>query len=113
MNEKKEKKLLPHHKRSILNDKNIIIARDVSVFIKITVRGAKNFVEKEMEILQQVFANWKPIIFESSIEREGLPSAMNCIIKIPSENYPNKEIRDILFSLPSHLDIKINPDNLL
>jgi primosomal protein N' (replication factor Y) (superfamily II helicase) len=98
-----------------------------SVFIKVTVRGTKNFVEKEMAHLEEIIKNWNLVlphsILPSSSEKLGAQYAMNCIIKMSRDSWftprsgsvvgPNPKLVSLLRSLPPHYEIKIDADNLL
>jgi primosomal protein N' len=82
-------------------------------FIKVTARGAKNFVIKETENLKNLLKEYDPIIFSSVQEKKGEQSAVNGIIKLRKENWPDNDILSILKSIPPHFEIKVDPDNLL
>jgi hypothetical protein len=84
-----------------------------STFIKITVRGTRAIVTKEAELLSQIFEKWSPTIFESGVERGDAPCAINCVIKIDTENYPEKSLYNTILSLPPYFEVKVNPGNLL
>lgn len=83
------------------------------VFIKITSRGTKIETKKEGERLLKFFASWNPTVFPSTSERKIKESAVNCVIKIPSKEWVSNELLNKLLSLPPHLEIKVNPTNLL
>ena len=94
-------------------DREVLQYPPFSVFVKVTVRGTKNFVTKETENLRQILAPWQPIIFASIHEKKGTQAAVNAILKIPHDKYPDPQLSLVLKSLPPHFELKISPDNLL
>lgn len=91
------------------------------IFIKITVRGTKNFVTKETEKLKKYLEKYNSTIFNSIHEKKGEQLAANAVIKLnhsewfdfsqASQEKPG--LFNALKSLPSHFEIKVDPDNLL
>jgi len=102
-----------------IEDRQTLNYPPFSIFIKVTVRGTRSFVSKETEFLKNIFSNpkdplpYKPAIFPSTHEKHGEQSAMNAVIKIPKNLWPDLSIIHILKSFPPHFEIKIDPDNLL
>ena len=96
-----------------LADRQILSYPPFGIFIKITVRGTKNFVVKETENLRNIFKDYNAAIFSSTHEKKGEPVAVNAVIKLSKEKWPNLALILILKSLPAHFEIKIDPDNLL
>ena len=94
-------------------DREVLQYPPFSIFVKVTVRGTKNFVTKETENLRQILAPWQPIIFASIHEKKGTQAAVNAILKIPHDQYPDPQLSLVLKSLPPHFELKISPDNLL
>lgn len=111
-------------------DRKILEYPPYGIFIKITTRGSKNFVTKEIDNLKKILAklkkspdddqevygqnhDYKTTLFSSSQEKKGEQAAVNAVIKIPRENWPDKKIISVLKTLPLHFEIKIDPDNLL
>lgn len=84
-----------------------------SVFLKITARGNHNFTEKESKNLESIFEKWQPTVFHSTAEKKAADSAVNCVIKLPMDKWPDEELRHKIMSLPPYFEIKIDPDNLL
>jgi len=96
-----------------IEDRQILDYPPFSVFIKITTRGSKNFVAKEIENLKTILKDYNPTIFNSVHEKRGAQSAINAVIKIPKEKWVDLNLFSILKSLPHHFEIKVDPDNLL
>ncbi len=94
-------------------DREALLYPPFSVFIKVTVRGTKSFVSKEVETLRTALLPWQAVIFASIHEKKGEQAAVNAVIKIKSAEYPSPSLTHTLRSLPLHFEIKIAPDNLL
>jgi primosomal protein N' len=104
--------LFEFYKREI-KERELLKYPPFSTFVKVTVRGTRTMVLKEAELLSKIFERWNPVIFESGAERHEAPSAVNCVIKLDTEEYPKSSLYSTLISLPPYFEIKINPDNLL
>lgn len=116
--------LIEFYKKEIA-DRAVLDYPPFGIFIKITARGAKNFVAKETENLKRILKNHNPIVFLSTHEKKGEPAAVNAVIKLPNQNWPSRDhflgemdgpqndLLNIIKSLPSYFEIKVDPDNLL
>ncbi len=117
--------LVEFYKKEI-EDRQVLGYPPFGIFIKITVRGSRNFVTRETEILKNVFnnpenKNYNPAIFNSTHEKKGEQSAVNAVIKLPKNEWPaaaeasagKPNLLSLLKSLPPHFEIKVDPDNLL
>ncbi len=100
------------YKREI-EDRQALNYPPFSIFVKITVRGTRAFVEREAENLKILLANHKITMFNSIHEKRGEQMAVNAVIKLSKAEYPKPELTFLLKSLPSHFEIKVDPDNLL
>jgi len=96
-----------------MEDRKVLGYPPFGIFIKITVRGTKNFVGGETESLKNVFKDYTPAIFSSTHEKRGEQSAINVVIKLPKNEWPQNNLLGIIKSLPPHFEIKVDPDNLL
>lgn len=105
-----------------IRDRKILGYPPFGVFIKITLRGTRGFVEKETVKLSKILGSLRTgqskekldiTVFNSMHEKKGERAAANAVIKIPREEYPEDEILCALRSLPPHFEIKVNPDSLL
>lgn len=101
-----------------IEDRRILEYPPFSIFIKITVRGTRNLVNKETEILKNIFSeigdkSYGVAIFPSIHEKKGEQSAVNTVIKLLCSDWPNHNLISLLKSLPPHFEIKVDPDNLL
>ncbi len=92
------------------------------LFIKITFRGTKASVQKEAEKFKDIFSEYRASIFPSAQEKRGEQAAVNAVIKLKKEEWPEQSIStggnfyglpSLLSSLPPTYEIKIDPDTLL
>jgi primosomal protein N' len=104
--------LIEFYKKEI-EDRQVLAYPPFGIFVKITVRGAKNFVSKETETLKNIFKDYNATIFISTHEKKGETAAVNAVIRLPKEKWPELALLAILKSLPPHFEIKVDPDNLL
>lgn len=104
--------LVEFYKREI-EDRKILGYPPFGIFVKITVRGARIFVERETKNLKNIFKDYTPTIFSSTHEKKGEQFAINIVVKLPKEKWVDQNLFSLLKSLPPHFEIKIDPDNLL
>ena len=109
--------LIEFYKKEI-EDRKILEYPPFGIFIKITTRGTMAFVSRETENLKKVFdnlenKNYNATIFSSIHEKKGEQSAINAVIKLPKEKWPDLFLLSLLKSLSPHFEIKVDPDNLL
>lgn len=104
--------LLDFYKKEI-EDREPLQYPPFSIFIKVTIRGTKNFVSREAEVMRDNLKDWNPTIFPSTHEKNGEQAALNAVIKIKKDSYPDTLLISTLKSLPPHFEIKVDPDNLL
>lgn len=104
--------LLKFYERE-LSDRRVLNYPPHGTFIKITVRGNKNLVQKEEVNLTKLLSDYRPIIFHSNYEKKGEPAAINAVLKLGKSDWPDPDLSTLLRSLPPNFEIKIDPDNLL
>jgi len=118
--------LIEFYKKEI-EDRQVLNYPPFGIFIKITTRGTRGFVERETENLsrrfkvgtptetseENILTDYNPAIFASTHEKKGEQSAVNAVIKLPRSDWPNSPLFSLLKSLPPHFEIKVDPDNLL
>ncbi|PIR40307.1 MAG: primosomal protein N' [Candidatus Zambryskibacteria bacterium CG10_big_fil_rev_8_21_14_0_10_34_34] len=106
-----------------IEDRKILNYPPFGIFIKITIRGTRNFVSKETERLAEIFnigvqnktseEKYNIIVFPSTHEKKGEQTSVNAVIKLKKEYWPKPILSNLLKSLPPHFEIKVDPDNLL
>lgn len=99
--------------RKEIEERQVLGYPPFGIFIKIITRGTKVFVTRETDKLKNILMDYNPAIFNSIHEKRGEQSAVNIVIKLPKEIWPEPTLLSILKSLPSHFEMKIDPDNLL
>lgn len=99
--------------KSEIEDRKVLDYPPFGVFIKITVRGTRRFATEEGEKLRNILSSYGPAMFNSIHEKRGEQSAVNFVIKIKKEKWPDFSLLSALKTLPSHFEIKVDPDNLL
>lgn len=99
--------------RSEISDREELSYPPFSIFIKITLRGNRQSVDKGVRILAETFKEERVTIFSSIHEKKGEQAAVNGVIKVSRDNWPDKEIISKIESLPLQFEIKVDPDNLL
>jgi primosomal protein N' (replication factor Y) (superfamily II helicase) len=104
--------LVEFYKKEI-EDRQTLGYPPFGIFIKITVRGTRNFVSKEAGNLKNILEDYNPAIFPSTHEKKGEQAAINAVIKLPRNEWPDTKLWTISKLLPTHFEIKIDPDNLL
>lgn len=84
-----------------------------NVFIKISVIGTSELVSKEMKYIEKLFEKNNIQIYPSSIKIGKRKFAMHGLLRIPRDKWPDKEIVEILRSLPAYFSVDIDPESLL
>src|SRR3989344_724782 len=84
-----------------------------SVFIKVTAEGRKLAVEKEMEKLQKIFAEYEPRIFESLLPSPKGNFSKNMLLRVAPDDWPNHGLSDKIKALPPYFNVKVDPESLL
>jgi primosomal protein N' (replication factor Y) len=84
-----------------------------SIFIKISVVGTPERVSKEMQYLKKLLSKYDIQIYPSSIKVARGKFAMHGLLRVQRESWPNKEIVEILRSLPPHFSVDVDPESLL
>lgn len=83
------------------------------LFVKVTVRGSRNQIAKETENLKSILVDYEPAVFNSIHEKRGEQAAVNAVIKLSRNAWPEDELLSLLRSLPPQYEIKVDPDSLL
>lgn len=84
-----------------------------SVMIKISAKGKKERIAKEMKALENQLAEWKPIVFPAFIKAIDNMHILHLLVSVPAKSWPNKELLGLLLSLPPSFEINVNPNSLL
>ncbi len=84
-----------------------------SIFIKITVVGENERITKEMKYIEKLLKKYDVQIYPSSIKVAGGKYAMHGLLRVPREKWPDKELLEILRSMPAYFAIDVDPESLL
>lgn len=84
-----------------------------SIFIKITTVGGSNRVTDEMEHIKKLLEKYDVQIYPSSIKISKNKYAMYGLLRIERNKWPDKEIVEILRSLPPYFSIDVDPESIL
>jgi primosomal protein N' (replication factor Y) (superfamily II helicase) len=84
-----------------------------SALIKITTIGTPAGVQREIENLKKKLRNYSLSIYPPMVPISKGKYAMHGLIKIPRKEWPNRELLNILYSLPPNITVDVNPESLL
>lgn len=83
-----------------------------SVFVHLTLSGLVDSV-KALEVqAMETLARWQPV-FYSAPESVAEKTTRYALIKIPTEDWPDRALRDALLSLPPSIRIEIDPARIV
>ncbi len=81
--------------------------------IKLSVEGKKDQVKIEANTIREKLKDYSPTIFPAFIKSRNGNSALNILIKVVRNKWPNKDLLDILLSFPPNVKIDTSPTSLL
>ncbi|MFQ5661632.1 MAG: hypothetical protein ACE5F2_00035 [Candidatus Paceibacteria bacterium] len=84
-----------------------------SIFIKITVVGGNERIAKEMKYIEKLLKKYDVQIYPSSIKVSGGRYAMHALLRVPKDKWPDREMVEILRSLPAYFAVDVDPESLL
>jgi len=84
-----------------------------STFIKITLQGQKEAVQREMKKLETIFAPLTIYTFPAFIERVKGKFVMHALLRLPRKQWVDRELLAKLHSLPPQFAVKVDPESLL
>lgn len=96
-----------------IEDRKILKYPPFSTLIKISISGTKKETMNSVEKLQKLIEPYEVDIFPAFIPLEKGKYSVNGIIKIKTENWPNKEITEKLKTLEPNFLINVDPDGLI
>ncbi len=83
-----------------------------TVFIKISLTGGVELIEREMKKVEELAKPYPTAIFQGLSRKKGA-NTLNALIKIPREKWPDADIISKLRSLPPYFSIQVDPESLL
>lgn len=84
-----------------------------SVLVKITRKGNREAVTREMREVEKLFSKWQPIVFPAFTETLKGLHVLHALLKIPRENWPDAELAKTLRSLPLSYTVTVDPAEIL
>lgn len=84
-----------------------------NVFIKLSARGKKERISREMKDIETQLFKWKPSVFPAFIKTIKNEHILHALVSIPADEWVNEELLQILLSLPPSVSINVNPTSLL
>ncbi len=84
-----------------------------SVLVKISVQGTPARVAKEMEKVKELFADFGIRVYPASLQLSRNVHELHALMRVPRKEWPNTAIIERLRSLPPHITVNIDPENLL
>lgn len=82
-------------------------------FIKISMKGDRASISKEMSTLQEVLADWSPDVFPAFVPTIGGKSILHMLITIPPQTEIPHKLAKILYSLGSQFEVTVEPESVL
>ncbi len=84
-----------------------------STLIKISIAGTKDEITSLVEELHNKIDQYEIDIFPAFVPQTKGKFAVNGLMKIPEGEWPNKNITDILKSLPMNYSVNVDPESLI
>jgi primosomal protein N' (replication factor Y) len=84
-----------------------------SILIKISLSGTKTTATKEIEKLSKILEEYKPNIFPSAVSKPKEKYKLNILLKIPSDNWIDKKLVEILQSLPMSFTVDVETGSII
>ncbi|MDB5204110.1 MAG: hypothetical protein JWP09_138 [Candidatus Taylorbacteria bacterium] len=81
--------------------------------IKLSIEGKKDQIKLDAEQIITKIKKYNPVIFPAFIKSRNKNIILNIIIKLGKEEWPNKELLDILLTFPPNVKIDASPASLL
>jgi primosomal protein N' (replication factor Y) len=99
--------------RDEIEDREMLKYPPFSILIKISVSGSKDEIVNLTEKLHAAIAPYEIDIFPAFVPHTKGKYGINGIIKVPTHDWPHKQLLAILRSLPINFSINVDPDSLL
>ena len=78
-----------------------------------SVEGTENRVEKEMDLLRERFEDYHLQVYPAALRAKHGRVAMHALLKLPRLEWPQEEILGRLSTIPPHIAVNVDPENLL
>lgn len=84
-----------------------------SILIKLSIEGQREKIIGEMSRAKQMLEAYEVDIFPSFVKGRRGQSVLNALIKIPTQEWPDLALVEILRFLPPQFTVKVDPESLL
>lgn len=84
-----------------------------SLFVKFTVEGKLSAIQKEIEHLCEVFAQWNPAPFESLHASSRGNAVLHVLFRFPTSAWPDPKFLEIVKSLPPQILVRVDPESII
>jgi primosomal protein N' (replication factor Y) len=84
-----------------------------TTLIKLTAKGPKPKVVEDMKMIEEVFADYSPLVFPAFIESINNKSIMHALIRIEHKQWVDEKALEKLLALPPYFAVNVDPENLL
>ncbi len=81
--------------------------------IKITVKGKKENIGREMKQIERSISKWKPMVFPAFIKTINNQHILHCLLALPEGTWVDEDLLEILSALPPSVRVEVNPRSLL
>ncbi len=99
--------------REEIEERKILKYPPFALLIKITIEGTKSAIEKNTKLLEEKLSDYNPSVFPAFISKIKGKERMNVLIKMPYGTWVDKELSNILSTLPPSFAIRIDPKDVL
>lgn len=100
------------HRREI-NERKKLKYPPFSILIKISVKNNNKVLTETLETLKENhLSSWQTIIYDSISKNHHGEATTNLLLRLPSDQWPNKEILNLLNQLPPTFLINVDPENI-
>ncbi|MCI0680446.1 hypothetical protein L0Y41_03815 [bacterium] len=82
-------------------------------FIKITFKGKADAIERNSKHIAKIFSTYEPRLYSGYMPILGGERVMHALIRIPRENWVDKNLLSLLRELPPLFSVHVNPENVL
>jgi len=84
-----------------------------SLFVKISLLGGRNLVEKQMESIIKIFKGENVLVLDGFTAVAGKRYSSHALMRFKPQEWPRKDIVEKLLSLPPYFKIEVDPESLL
>jgi primosomal protein N' (replication factor Y) len=99
--------------RDEIEDRDTLKYPPFSTLIKVSIIGTKPEISKLTQELHDQIAPYEIDIFPAFVPHDKGKFGVNGIIKIRTQDWPNKRLVTVLRSLPMNMSVNVDPDSLI